>query len=116
MVIFCSLLVALSFAVTFKMPLASMSKVTSTCGTPRGAVLPAPVLLVRRDSRCDQDFYRTDYGRSPELSVYAWNRRRELLRRSVRAARRHRTALSYKAQPNAPKCRPPSVQSVRASA
>ena len=33
----CSLLVALSFAVTFTMPLASMSKVTSICGTPRGA-------------------------------------------------------------------------------
>ena len=37
MVIFCSLLVARSFAVTFRMPLASMSNVTSTCGTPRGA-------------------------------------------------------------------------------
>ena len=37
MVIFCSLLVALSFAVTFRMPFASMSNVTSTCGTPRGA-------------------------------------------------------------------------------
>ncbi len=37
MVIFCSLLVALSFAITFRMPLASMSKVTSICGTPRGA-------------------------------------------------------------------------------
>ena len=33
----CSLLVALSFAVTLTMPLASMSKVTSICGTPRGA-------------------------------------------------------------------------------
>src|SRR6201999_748079 len=32
----CSLLVALSFAVTLTMPLASMSNVTSTCGTPRG--------------------------------------------------------------------------------
>jgi hypothetical protein len=28
---------ALSFAVTFTMPLASMSKVTSICGMPRGA-------------------------------------------------------------------------------
>ena len=37
MVTFCSLPVALSLAVTFKMPLASMSKVTSTCGIPRGA-------------------------------------------------------------------------------
>jgi len=36
-VIFCSLLVARSFAVTLTMPLASMSKVTSTCGMPRGA-------------------------------------------------------------------------------
>ena len=33
----CSLLVALSLAETFTMPLASMSKVTSTWGTPRGA-------------------------------------------------------------------------------
>ena len=37
MVTFCSLLVALSLAVTLRIPLASMSKVTSTCGTPRGA-------------------------------------------------------------------------------
>ncbi len=37
MVIFCSLFVARSFAETFKMPLASMSNVTSTCGIPRGA-------------------------------------------------------------------------------
>ena len=37
MVIFCSLLVPLSLAVTFKMPFASMSKVTSICGIPRGA-------------------------------------------------------------------------------
>ena len=34
---FCSLFVALSLAVTLRMPLASMSKVTSICGTPRGA-------------------------------------------------------------------------------
>src|SRR5574337_1592004 len=33
----CSLLVALSLAVTLTMPFASMSKVTSICGTPRGA-------------------------------------------------------------------------------
>src|SRR3974390_2530130 len=32
-----SLPVALSLAVTLRMPLASMSNVTSTCGTPRGA-------------------------------------------------------------------------------
>mmetsp|Transcript_31788 Transcript_31788/g.90287 ORF Transcript_31788/g.90287 Transcript_31788/m.90287 type:complete len:224 (+) Transcript_31788:769-1440(+) len=37
MVIFCSLLVALSLAVTCTIPLASMSNVTSICGTPRGA-------------------------------------------------------------------------------
>ena len=37
MVIFCSLLVPLSLALTLTMPLASMSKVTSICGTPRGA-------------------------------------------------------------------------------
>ena len=37
MTIDCCLPVALSFAETFMMPLASMSKVTSTCGTPRGA-------------------------------------------------------------------------------
>ena len=35
--IFCSLLVPRSLAVTFRMPLASISKVTSICGTPRGA-------------------------------------------------------------------------------
>ena len=37
MVIFCSRPVALSRALTLRMPLASMSKVTSICGTPRGA-------------------------------------------------------------------------------
>ena len=37
MVMCCSRFVALSVAETFKMPSASMSKVTSTCGTPRGA-------------------------------------------------------------------------------
>ena len=37
MTIFCSLPVALSFAETLRMPLASMSKVTSICGIPRGA-------------------------------------------------------------------------------
>ena len=36
-VIDCCLFVALSFAVTDKIPLASISKVTSICGTPRGA-------------------------------------------------------------------------------
>ena len=33
----CSLLLALSLALTFKIPLASISKLTSTCGIPRGA-------------------------------------------------------------------------------
>ena len=37
MVIFCSLPVAMSFAETLTMPLASMSNATSICGTPRGA-------------------------------------------------------------------------------
>ncbi len=37
MVMVCSLPVALSFATTLTMPLASMSKVTSICGRPRGA-------------------------------------------------------------------------------
>ena len=37
MVTFCSLPVALSLALTLRMPLASMSNVTSICGTPRGA-------------------------------------------------------------------------------
>ena len=37
MVIFCSAPVPRSFAETLTMPLASMSNVTSTCGTPRGA-------------------------------------------------------------------------------
>src|SRR5690606_11260524 len=37
MTIDCSLPVPWSFALTFTMPLASMSKVTSICGTPRGA-------------------------------------------------------------------------------
>src|SRR5215467_4813980 len=36
-VIFWSLPVAVSFAVTFRIPLASMSNVPSICGTPRGA-------------------------------------------------------------------------------
>ncbi len=37
MTMVCSLLVALSVAFTDRMPLASMSKVTSTWGMPRGA-------------------------------------------------------------------------------
>mmetsp|Transcript_57952 Transcript_57952/g.164996 ORF Transcript_57952/g.164996 Transcript_57952/m.164996 type:complete len:243 (+) Transcript_57952:346-1074(+) len=37
MVMVCSLPVPRSFAATFRIPLASMSKVTSICGTPRGA-------------------------------------------------------------------------------
>src|SRR5439155_404906 len=37
MVIFCALLVALSLALTFRVPLASLSNVTSICGVPRGA-------------------------------------------------------------------------------
>jgi len=37
MVMRCSLAVPLSLACTLRMPLASMSKVTSICGTPRGA-------------------------------------------------------------------------------
>ena len=37
MVIFCSLPVAISLALTLTMPLASISKVTSICGMPRGA-------------------------------------------------------------------------------
>ena len=37
MVIFCSLPVPLSLAPTFRMPFASISKVTSICGIPRGA-------------------------------------------------------------------------------
>ena len=37
MEIFCSLPVPRSLAETCRMPLASMSKVTSICGTPRGA-------------------------------------------------------------------------------
>ena len=56
-VIFCSLPVPRSLAETFTMPLASMSKVTSICGTPRGADgMPASwkrprVLLSRAISR-----------------------------------------------------------------
>ena len=43
MVIFCSLLVARSLAVTLRMPFASISKVTSIWGTPRlaGAMPPS---------------------------------------------------------------------------
>ena len=37
MIIDCSLLVALSFADTFKIPLASISNVTSICGIPLAA-------------------------------------------------------------------------------
>ena len=37
MVMFCDLPVPMSFAETFTMPFASISKVTSICGTPRGA-------------------------------------------------------------------------------
>jgi len=42
MVIFCSLFVALSFALTFKMPFASMSNVTSICGMPAVPVESRP--------------------------------------------------------------------------
>ena len=45
----CSLPVALSLAVTLTMPLASMSKVTSICGTPRGAGgMPGQVEVAQR--------------------------------------------------------------------
>ena len=37
MVIFCSFCVPKSFAVTLRIPLESISKVTSICGTPLGA-------------------------------------------------------------------------------
>src|SRR6266487_779063 len=55
MVIFCSRPVALSRAVTLRIPLASISKVTSICGTPRGAgAMPSrrkrPRLLLSRAS------------------------------------------------------------------
>ena len=59
MTIFCSLPVALSLAETFRMPLASMSKVTSTCGTPRGAGrMPS---RMKRPS----DLFSVAIGRSP---------------------------------------------------
>ena len=50
---FCSLPVPLSLADTLRMPLASMSKVTSICGTPRGAAgMPSrwnrPMVLLSR--------------------------------------------------------------------
>ncbi len=53
--IFCSLPVPLSLAETFRMPLASMSNVTSICGTPRGAAgMPSrwkrPIDLLSRAS------------------------------------------------------------------
>jgi hypothetical protein len=53
MVIDCSLPLPLSLAVTDKMPLASISNVTSICGTPRGAgkipsSLNVPKLLLSR--------------------------------------------------------------------
>ena len=59
MTIFCSLPVALSFAETFRMPLASMSKVTSICGMPRGAG--------RMPSRMKRasDLFSPAIGRSP---------------------------------------------------
>ena len=48
MEIFCSLPVPLSLADTCRMPLASMSKVTSICGTPRGAgEMPSSLKLPR---------------------------------------------------------------------
>ena len=53
--IFCSLPVPLSLADTFRMPLASISKATSICGTPRGAAgIPSrwkrPIDLLSRAS------------------------------------------------------------------
>ncbi|CDE84219.1 uncharacterized protein BN601_01294 [Coraliomargarita sp. CAG:312] len=52
-VIFCSLPVDLSLALTFNMPLASISNVTSICGRPRGAgAMPSkrkfPISLLSR--------------------------------------------------------------------
>ena len=45
----CSRPVPLSLRVTFRMPLASMSKVTSICGTPRGAGgMPSRMKLAQR--------------------------------------------------------------------
>ena len=50
----CSFPVPLSRADTFTMPFASMSKVTSTCGTPRGAG-GIPIYKQRRTARCDDN-------------------------------------------------------------
>ena len=59
MVMRVSLPVALSLAVTLRMPLASMSKVTSICGTPRGAGGMPPSLNLPRVRFC------AAMGRSP---------------------------------------------------
>jgi hypothetical protein len=59
MVMCCVRPVALSDANTFKMPFASISKVTSTCGMPRGAGgMPSRMNL-------PNDLLSADMGRSP---------------------------------------------------
>src|ERR1700761_5365373 len=57
--IFASLPVALSFALTFRMPFASISNVTSICGTPRGAGMMPPSLNLPSVRFCEAR------GRSP---------------------------------------------------
>ncbi len=69
MVIFWLRPVALSAAVTLMMPLASISKVTSTCGTPRGAGgMPSRMNL-------PSDLLSAAMGRSPcstLISTWVW--------------------------------------------
>ena len=103
MVIRCSLPVALSLADTFRMPFASMSNVTSTCGTPRGAGrMPS---RMKRPS----DLFSAAIGRSPcrtWISTLVWSsdaveKVSVLLgrdRRVARDQRRHHAAQRLDAQ------------------
>ena len=79
-VIACLLPVALSLALTFRMPFASMSNVTSTCGTPRGAGgmpsrlnWPSEMLSAAMGrSPCSTCTVTADWPSSAVLKIWLW--------------------------------------------
>ena len=93
MEIFCSLPVPRSFAETCRMPFASMSKVTSICGTPRGAGgMPSrwnvPSFLLSRGHRA---LALQDVDLHARLVIAVGRKDLRLAGRDRRVARNHRS-------------------------
>ena len=76
-VIFCSWPVPRSFADTLTMPLASMSKVTSICGMPRGAAgMPVSWKMCIRDRcRAERQAHAYAGNKRPKLAKLPENKR-----------------------------------------